>query len=355
MAFRTFLVGALLAGMAGIAVAQSPSLPPDGMNGSYSNAPGMPGVGQMGHPWARGNQNANAVVGSVHTVDNQPLGNVRVELRDGSTGAVVGSSYTGMAGGFEFRELPQGSYEVVAVSGTQIVEERVQVNSMSTNVDLRLSESRPNDQLGNRTVSVNQYRIPDRAREELRKAKEASAKNKQEDAQRHLDRALELYPGYAEALTVRATYKLDQRDFDGAAADLQTAIQSDANCALAYTVLGSVQNVQGKFDDALRSLQRAETLAPDVWQTYFEMARSYSGKNAYAESIKALDRAQTTAPPGYPLIHLLRAHNMMALNRYSDAVTELQAFIQKNPAGPHTDQAKQMLERAQAAMNSAKN
>lgn len=355
MVSRTFLVGVVLAGITGIAVAQSPSLSPNGMDGAYPGAPGVPGTGQMGHVWTRGNQSVNSVVGSVHTDDNRPLGNVRVELRDGSTGAVLGSSYTGMAGSFEFRELPQGAYDVVAFSGTQTAEERVQVNSMSASVDLRLSGSRPTDGLGNRTVSVNEYHVPEGAREELRKAKEASAKNKHEDALRHLDRALELYPGYPEALTVRATYKLDQRDFEGAVSDLQLAIANDGNCALAYTVLGSAQNVQHKFDDALRSLERAETLAPDVWQTYFEVARAYSGKNEYAESLKALDRAQTLAPPGYPLIPLLRANNLMALSRYSDAVNELQAFIQKNPAGSHTDRAKQMLEQAQAAMSTAKN
>lgn len=348
MVSRTLLV-VVFAGMAGIALAQSPSLPNNPMSGYGS--PGFPGGGNQ--TWSGPNRNINSLVGSVQSADNQPLDNVRVELRDNATGVVVGYSYTGMGGSFEFNQLPQGSYEVVALSGAQKAEERVQVNSMNTNVQLRLPMVRPRDGMGNGTVSVSQFRIPDAARNELRKAQEASARNKHDDALKHLNRALEIQPNFAEALTARATYKLDEQDLDGAINDLQHAVQSDANCALAYTVLGSVFNMQSKFDEALRSLQRAETLAPDVWQTHFELGRSYAGKGDYAASLKSLDRAEKLVPRDFPLLHLVRANDQLGLGQFAQAANELQSFIQKNPASPHIDQAKKMLEQAQAGMETA--
>lgn len=349
MVSRTLLV-VVLVGMAGIALAQSPSLPTNPMSGP--GTPGFPGAGQN-QPWNPPTRNINSVVGSVQSADNQPMDNVRVELRDIATGVVVGYSYTGMGGSFEFNQLPQGSYEVVALSGTQKAEERVQVNSMSTSVQLRLPTIKPNDGMGNRAISVSQYRIPDAARNELRKAQEASAKNKHDDAVKHLNRALEIQPNFAEALTARATYKLDQQDLEGAIDDLQHAVQGDANYALAYTVLGSVFNMQSKFDDALRSLQRAESLAPDVWQTHFELGRGYAGKGDYAASLKSLDRAEKLVPKDYPLLHLIRANDQMGLGQFAQAADELKSFIQKNPASPHVDQAKKMLEHAQASMETA--
>jgi len=294
------------------------------------------------------------VVGSVRSDDNRPMDNVRVELRDASTGVVLGSSYTGISGSFEFHELPQGSYEVVAFAGAEKAEERIQVNSMGTSVQLRLPSTRAHDGMGNRTVSVSQYRVPEKSRQELRKAEEASAKNRHEDALKHLARALEICPNYAQALTVRATYKLDRQDFVGAIDDLEKAIQSDGNYALAYAVLGSALNVQAKFDDALHALQRAETLAPDVWQTHFEMARAYTGKNDYQASLRSLQRAEELAPNDYALVHLVRAHDLMGLGHFSDAANELQSFIKNNLQGPYTEQAKKLLEQAEAGMVTAR-
>src|SRR5579864_4134413 len=206
MVSRGSLLGVVLAGIAGISQAQSPSLSPNSpMNGVYPGAPGLPG--QMGQPWNPAGRSVNSVVGSVRSDDNRPMDNVRVELRDASTGVVLGSSYTGISGSFEFHELPQGSYEVVAFAGAEKAEERIQVNSMGTSVQLRLPSTRAHDGMGNRTVSVSQYRVPEKSRQELRKAEEASAKNRHEDALKHLARALEICPNYAQALTVRATYK----------------------------------------------------------------------------------------------------------------------------------------------------
>jgi tetratricopeptide (TPR) repeat protein len=298
-----------------------------------------------------------SISGSVRTADGRPMGNIRVELRDGSTGSIVNSAYTGAGGTFEFQQIPQGSYEVVATSGTQQVEERVESRSMNAMVDLRLPSpangNSPSDGMGNRTISVAQYKVPEAAREELRKAREASVKDKHDEAQRHLEKALDLAPNYADALTLRAIYKLDAKDIDSAIDDLNKAIQNDANCALAYMALGSAFNMQSKFDDALRTLQRGESLAPDAWQTYFEMGRAYAGKSDFEAAVRALDRAQTLAPAEFPLIRLVRAHALLSLNRYGDAAADLEAYLNKNPNGPEVGQAQRMLERARAGMATA--
>src|SRR5215467_8184894 len=81
--------------------------------GPYSQS-GSPFPGQMGGQM--GGQNLGprqftSISGSVRSADGQPMGNVRVELRDGATGSIVNSAYTGVGGNFEFQRIPQGSYE----------------------------------------------------------------------------------------------------------------------------------------------------------------------------------------------------------------------------------------------------
>jgi tetratricopeptide (TPR) repeat protein len=286
--------------------------------------------------------------------DNKPARDVRVELRDVHTGQVVNSVYTGGGGDFEFTGVPQGTYHLVALSGTQQAEEVVEVSSWNSLVNLRLpSHGKPETDASKRnTVSVAQYRVPEKAREELRKAREASTKGRMDEAQSRVAKALEIHPAYADALTFRAILKLTAKDTPGAVLDLQKAIECDGSYAMAYMVLGSAFNIESKFDEAIRALERGESLSPDAWQAYFELGKAYAGKGDYKTSLAQLNRAQTLAPE-YALIHLVRAHVLMQLHQFADAVADLQVYLTKKPNGPDSDLAQKMLAQAQGAMSDA--
>lgn len=350
MVLRAVVLAILPVSLSAFSVAQMGSL---GQSGPYGRSGPYP-VRQS--PWNSSIRNSNSITGSVLGSDNRPVDNVRVELRDGATGVVVGSSYTGTGGSFEFQQVAPGRYEIVASSGLQQAQERIEVSSMVTSVNLRLPTANnmaPNDGNGRQTVSVAQYKVPQAAREELKKAREATLKNKADDAQRHLQKALELDPDYADALTLRAILKLDAKDSESAVSDLQRAIQSDGSYAMAYLVLGSAFNTQLKFDDAIRALERGQSLAPTAWQAYFEMGRAYAGKTDYEAALRQLDRAQSLAPQEYPVIRLIRAHALMGLARYGDAIADLQTCLAKSPNAPEAQQARKMLEKAQASMADA--
>lgn len=298
---------------------------------------------------------SNSITGSVRSMDDQPLQDVKVELRDGTSGVMVNTSYTGPAGSFEFSQIPSGVYRIVATSGTEQAEERVQVDSWSAMVNLRLPISKAaRDDNGKNSISVAQYQVPEKAREELKKAREASVKGRIAEAQEHLAKALEIHPDYADALTLRGILKLSERDTEGAVGDLEKAIRCDNNYAMAYMVLGSAFNIESKFDDAIRVLEHGERLAPDAWQAYFELGKAYAGKNEYEAAVQQLDRAQTMAPADYFLIHLVRAHVLMQLSRFNDAVIDLELYLAKNPSGPDSDLAQKMLEHAKASVEAQK-
>jgi Tfp pilus assembly protein PilF len=291
----------------------------------------------------------NSLSGSVRSADDKPLKDVRVELREADTGNAVGSVYSNASGNFEFSHLRTGIYEVVATSGLQEVHDRVEITAMGNMVNLRLPISTvANDGNGRNTISVAQFKVPGKARDELKKAREAISKQKPEEAQKHLAKALEIYPKFADALTLRGILKLDSKDSDGAIADLQQAIEYDGNCALAYLVMGAVFNTKGKFDDAIRALQRGEALTPNSWQASFELGKAYVGKLQYEDALRQLNKAQALSPSDYPLIHLVKAHAMLAMNSYGDAMDELQQYLQKDPKGPNSAQAEKMLAQAKA-------
>lgn len=300
--------------------------------------PGMP----------NSHESAITISGAVLTADGKPLKDAHVELRDAS-GSIVTAAYTNAGGSFEFPQVRSGLYEVIATSGLQQATQRVDSTRMMVSVELRLPiSSAPGDGNPTNSVSVAQYKVPGKARDELKKAQAASEKGKQDDAEKHVAKALEIYPKYADALTLRAILKMDANDNNGAVADLQQAISYDENCALAYLVMGAALNMQSKFDDAIRSLQRGEALSPNSWQAYFEMGKALVGKAQYEPALRQLDRAQALMPKEYPALHLVKAHAMLAISNYTDAMAELQQYLAKEPNGPNTQEAQKMLAQARA-------
>jgi tetratricopeptide (TPR) repeat protein len=112
--------------------------------------------------------------------------------------------------------------------------------------------------------------------------------------------------------------------------------------------MGSAFNLEGKYEDAERVLDRGLALSPQSWQGYFEMGKAQLGKGEYALSIKALDKADSLAQGTYAPVHLVKAHAMLALKLYPDAMNELQAFIDHAPKSPQADNARQTLEQVKA-------
>ncbi len=288
----------------------------------------------------------SSITGTVQDMNNKPLKDVRIELRN--AGSVVDTVYTSAAGSFEFSLIASGNYVVVATVGTQQVSEHVETRGMSSMVNLRMPGSNPSDGVKGNSISVAQYRIPAKARDEYRKAHDFLEKEKLDDARKHLAKALELCPNYADALTLRAVLELNENKAEAATADLDKAIHSDPNYAMAYVVMGSALNLQSKFDEALRSLQRGESLEPSSWQVHFEMGKAYIGKSDYPAALHQLELAENMTSSEYPTIYLLRAHALLSMKQYPEAMSAAQLFLEKDPHGPNSQLAHKMIEQAQA-------
>ncbi|HET9363744.1 MAG TPA: tetratricopeptide repeat protein [Candidatus Angelobacter sp.] len=296
----------------------------------------------------------SSIAGTVQDISNTPMNNVRVELTDGN-GVVVNSAYTNAAGNFEFFGVEPGTYNLVATAGLVQNTERVEVNSFAKAVVLHLvTNNKPQDGVQGNSISVAQYKIPNKARDEYRKARAAMEKDKLDQAHEHLEKALAIYPNYADALTFRGVLELNQKNSQAAVADLDKAIKADPNFPMAYLVMGSALNMQSKFDDAIRALERGESLAPDSWQAHFELAKAYIGKADYQSALKHLQQAQNMEPTKYPLIYLLQADALLAMKQYPEAMNALQSYLQKEPQGPNSAEAHRLMEKAQAFMSQSK-
>src|SRR5262249_54016043 len=153
------------------------------------------------------------------------------------------SGYTNAQGAFEFANVPNGVYELVASSGLSEVRETLNVPSPpGLNLIIADASQHPDAVPGDKTVSVAQFKVPGKAGDLLKKAQAAANKNKLEDVNKYLTRALEIYPQFAEALTFRGILKLDANQVPAAIEDLEKAVHYDANAPMSYLVLGAAYN-----------------------------------------------------------------------------------------------------------------
>ena len=199
------------------------------------------------------------------------------------------------------------------------------------------------------TVSVAEMLVPRKARSFFQKARGACARGKFDDAQKLLDRALQIDPHFAEALTLRGLIQLRANHIDAARQDLEQAIQNDPNYGPAYVALGAAYNAQAHYDDALRTLERETAISPTAWQGYVEIARALIAKGMYDQGLQFAEKAEQLNGNHVAVTHLLKAYAMIPLKLYRRAKQELRAYLQREPSGGNAEQARHLLAQLDAA------
>lgn len=291
---------------------------------------------------------SGVVIGS----DGAPLPDVRVEIRNEQTSRVVASGYTNDHGAFQFGSLPTGGYDVSAMRGLAETHERLAAGDFGMNLRLRLNTLAAAQADGNATVSVAEYKVPQKARDAFHKAEVALSKSRPDEVNKELAKALQIDPDYAPALTLRGVMSLDAEHPEAALNDFDHAIKCDPGYSLAYTAMAAAFNQLHKFDEAIRSADRSITLSPSSWQSYFEMAKAYVGKADYQRALQQLSKAQGFIPKDYAPLHLVRAHVMLALKNYGEAMTELQQFLTLAPEDPNAAIARETIGKLKAYLAS---
>lgn len=295
----------------------------------------------------------SSLSGSVNTLDGRPLDQARVELHDILTGAMVGNTYSRSNGSFELYNIPKGSYEVVATKGVVESRERVDLAMDIVNVNLKMGNPVNGAGGDGSTVSVAQYKVPSKARKEFDKAQNAFNEGKFDEAKTRVNKALEIYERFAEALTLRGIVEANAKDFESAQADLQKAIQYDSNYGLAYFAMGATLNQLGKFDDAVRTLERGVAVKPDGWQGYFELSKATLAKKDFKAALKNATAAEKLSNDVYAPIHVVKAHALMGLKEYQAAVGEFERFLDREPQSPMAASAHRSMDQAKAFVASS--
>jgi Tfp pilus assembly protein PilF len=313
-------------------------------------APSMDSSRYGTSPNSGNNTKLGSVSGSIRSLDERPIADAKVEVRSDG-GDVVLTGYSDARGNFNIEQIPTGGYELVATKGINESRDRIHVAGMETAIVLHLSVQMTAAD-GSQSISVSQFRVPDKARKLYEKGNEALSKNKLADAKKYAEKALEIHPKFAEALTLRGILEMNDGATDQGLADFDSAIKADPNFALAYTTMGAALNQTQKYDDATRVLLRAVALQPTAWQAYYELAKASLGKGDYKTALNNVTRACQISQE-YAPVHLVKAHALLGMKMYQEAVSELEVYLMREPSGASADSARKTLNKAKSFVSVA--
>jgi tetratricopeptide (TPR) repeat protein len=296
-----------------------------------------------------------SITGSIQTIDGHAVRDARVEIHDLMTGSLISAGYSLPNGTFTFYNIPAGHYEIRSVNGLQEARERVDLDSVDQQVTLKIADAAGSPTGGNgATVSVAEMRVPDKARKEFEKAQEAFGKRKIDDARARCAKALSLAPTYSRALTLSALFDLSDNKLEDAAQKAEQAVKSDYGYSMGYIVLASVYNSLKRYDDSIRTLDRAIPLAPNSWQAHFELSKAQLGKGDFQKALAAIDRAIQSGPAEYAPVHLVRAHALLGLKAYDQAMLELEKYVSVDPKGADVADVRKTLDDVKAFVATSK-
>jgi tetratricopeptide (TPR) repeat protein len=289
----------------------------------------------------------------------RPLERVIVVV-EAETSGYAGQAQTDTSGNFNLQGLGQDIYEVrVRFPGYEEMSQRVDLTVPSSNYlnfELRpkpgtaapaVAPEGPDARLDARLAAV-----PDKARKEFAKARELwqQGKDPQETVD-HLQKAIKVYPDFADAYVMMATAYIRQNKAADAKSALERAITLDPKLPEARFTLGMLQDSEKDYASAEKSLLEGLKLEENSAQGHYELAKTYWAlgrwQDAEPHALKAASLQPTMAQ-----VHVLLGNIDLRKRDAPAALQEFRTYLKLDPKGPMAQGSEAMVKKIQDALNS---
>lgn len=198
-----------------------------------------------------------------------------------------------------------------------------------------------------RTVSLLSLKAPKEAKKSFDKGTSLAAANKPVDAAVNFQKAVAIYPEYADAWVGLGLAESQAGSREAARADFQKAMELDEKLVTPWQELGYLASDESRWADAVRYLDRAVRLDPmssaKAW--YFDAVAHYnSGHFDLAERSVRAEMKLDRNPRAEYLLGLV----LIARKDTEGGAAAMRAYLQSWPNGDDAESAKRQLGRLQA-------
>lgn len=290
------------------------------------------------------------VQGQVSLPEGSPAaGSIVVTLA--TRGGAVRQAYTNDLGRFEFEGMEEGTYTLSARSlndpalrSDSVVTDTSRTATGNLNVSLALRKEvdatdrvRPAEVL---TAAEAEQRVPKDALKAFRRAAKFRKSNETDKALQSYTRAVELYPGYFQALAARGDLLVLGRRLAEAAADFERALKLDPRYAPALRGSGYCKLERKEFAEAAKDLEKAASAQPDNTNTYLLLGIAYLELDRRPAAKEALFKALGSGSRQELRAYIYLANLYARERQYKEAAEELHKYLEAVPADPEAAKLK---------------
>lgn len=195
------------------------------------------------------------------------------------------------------------------------------------------------------SISVTSMMAPKDARKAYERGLQARLKNRPTDAAKDFEKAVAIYPKYADAWVSLGKLRLEQQSVAEARAALLKAMDADPKLITPYVELGLLAARDANWQESGRYLDRAVALDPvDLPQAWYADAVAHYNLKHYDTAEKSA-RAAVKLDPRHvnPRSEYLLGLVLAEKKDYAGAAEELAAYLRLAPHAPDMAQAKVQL------------
>jgi tetratricopeptide (TPR) repeat protein len=208
----------------------------------------------------------------------------------------------------------------------------------------------PNAKEGAPSGSVNARiaQIPPKARKEFEAGQKSMQAQDAAGSMQHFQKAIELYPQYAEAYQLLGVMYLQSGKLAEAEPQLQKATEIEPNLSTAYFALGVCRNYMAKYPEAEAALLKALELDPQSADAHYELAKTYWNLQRWQDSDTHAQKA-IALKPDLAGAHVLEGDLDLQKHDMPGALKEYKEGVRLDPKGPMAAPTQQMISKIEQA------
>jgi tetratricopeptide (TPR) repeat protein len=206
------------------------------------------------------------------------------------------------------------------------------------------------------SISVTSMLAPKDAKKAYEHGLQSLLKNKPNDAAKDFEKAVALYPKYADAWVNLGKVRLEQRAIEPARAALLKAMEADPKLVAPYIELGLLAAKDANWQESAKYLDRAVALDPvdfpQAW--YTDAVANYNLKQYDAAEKSAREAVKLDPRHANPRSDYLLGLVLAEKRDYTGAAAELTAYVKLAPNAPDLAQVKDQLGQIEKLMGVTK-
>ena len=200
-------------------------------------------------------------------------------------------------------------------------------------------------------VSLTSLQAPKKARKEMNNAAKLIKKSKAEEAAKHLQKAVEIYPQYAVAWNLLGDIYLRQNQPEKARQAFSESVKADPKYIRPYLGQADIQMRSRQFTELLETTSTLLRLDPTHGTASYYKAVGHYSLGQFGEAEKHV-QAAIQSPSGAPsFAHYLLGSLLARKGTYPEAAKELRLFLKIAPGTPAAVEAQKLLTQTESQLS----